>query len=111
MVEKLEVFDPLTGRKLWETEGSTEETVVTAASDGQRVFIALEPTQIKSVNNRGTFDPNDPSIVREDGPEYGAQRTSPNRDALGRFKSERMMHGDYTRKTMEIAEQIGRAHV
>jgi hypothetical protein len=27
-----------------------------------------------------------------------------NRDALGRFKSERMMHGDYTRKTMEIAE-------
>ncbi|MBI5770754.1 MAG: PQQ-binding-like beta-propeller repeat protein [Verrucomicrobia bacterium] len=33
-------FDPLTGKKLWETEGSTEETVVTAASDGQRVFIS-----------------------------------------------------------------------
>ncbi len=33
-------FDPLTGRKIWETAGSTEETVVTAASDGQRVFIS-----------------------------------------------------------------------
>ena len=33
-------FDPLTGRKMWETAGSTEETVVTAASDGQRVFIS-----------------------------------------------------------------------
>lgn len=33
-------FDPLTGRKLWEMEGSTEETVVTAATDGQRVFVS-----------------------------------------------------------------------
>ncbi|MSU22564.1 MAG: serine/threonine protein kinase [Opitutus sp.] len=33
-------FDPLTGQKLWETAGSTEETVVTAASDGRRVFIS-----------------------------------------------------------------------
>lgn len=32
-------FDPLTGRKLWEIEGSTEETVVTAVTDGQRIFI------------------------------------------------------------------------
>ena len=49
--------------------------------------VAFRPEQIKSaIGNRGTFDPNDPSIVREDGPEYGAQRTSPNRDALGRFK-------------------------
>jgi outer membrane protein assembly factor BamB len=32
-------FDPLTGRKLWEIEGSTEETVVTAVTDGQRVFV------------------------------------------------------------------------
>jgi len=31
-------FDPLTGKKLWEFEGSTEETVVTAATDGQRIF-------------------------------------------------------------------------
>lgn len=32
--------DPLTGKKLWEMEGSTEETVVTAATDGQRVFFS-----------------------------------------------------------------------
>ncbi len=32
-------FDPLTGKKLWEFEGSTEETVVTAATDGRRIFV------------------------------------------------------------------------
>ena len=32
-------FDPGTGRKLWEIEGSTEETVTTAVTDGQRVFV------------------------------------------------------------------------
>lgn len=31
-------FEPLTGKKLWEIEGSTEETVVTVVSDGRRVF-------------------------------------------------------------------------
>ncbi|MBL9199105.1 MAG: PQQ-binding-like beta-propeller repeat protein [Opitutaceae bacterium] len=33
-------FDPLTGKKLWEFEGSTEETVVTAVTDGQRIFVS-----------------------------------------------------------------------
>lgn len=28
-----------------------------------RVYVAFSPTQIKSVNNRGTFDPNDPRIL------------------------------------------------
>jgi hypothetical protein len=27
-------------------------------------YIALDPTQIKSVNNRGTFDPKDPNILK-----------------------------------------------
>jgi len=31
-------FDPLTGKKLWEVEGSTEECVVTMVTDGERVF-------------------------------------------------------------------------
>ena len=31
-------FDPSTGHKLWEVNGSTEECVVTAVSDGERVF-------------------------------------------------------------------------
>jgi outer membrane protein assembly factor BamB len=31
-------LDPLTGKKLWELNGSTEECVVTAVTDGERVF-------------------------------------------------------------------------
>ena len=31
-------FDPLTGKKLWEVDGSTEECVVTMVTDGERVF-------------------------------------------------------------------------
>jgi outer membrane protein assembly factor BamB len=31
-------LDPATGRKLWEIDGSTEECVTTAASDGVRIF-------------------------------------------------------------------------
>ena len=37
--KKVESFDPLTGRKLWSFDGSTEETVVTAVTDGARVFL------------------------------------------------------------------------
>lgn len=33
-------FDPASGRKLWEIAGSTEETVVTAVTDGQRIFVS-----------------------------------------------------------------------
>ena len=32
-------YEPLTGKKLWELEGSTEETVVTAVTDGSRIFV------------------------------------------------------------------------
>lgn len=33
-------YDPVSGRKLWEIEGSTEETVTTAVTDGKRVFVS-----------------------------------------------------------------------
>jgi outer membrane protein assembly factor BamB len=33
-------FDPLTGKKLWEVEASTEECVTTAVTDGRRVFVS-----------------------------------------------------------------------
>jgi outer membrane protein assembly factor BamB len=33
-------FDPRSGQKLWEIAGSTEETVVTAVTDGRRVFVS-----------------------------------------------------------------------
>ena len=32
-------YDPVSGKKLWEIEGSTEETVVTAVTDGSRIFV------------------------------------------------------------------------
>jgi outer membrane protein assembly factor BamB len=35
----VESFDPLTGKKLWSIDGSTEETVVTAVTDGSRIFV------------------------------------------------------------------------
>jgi outer membrane protein assembly factor BamB len=36
---KVESFDPLTGKKLWSIDGATEETVVTAVTDGSRIFV------------------------------------------------------------------------
>lgn len=33
-------LDPLTGRKIWEVEGATEECVTTAVTDGRRVFVS-----------------------------------------------------------------------
>ncbi len=33
-------FDPLSGRKLWEVDGSTEECVTTAVTDGERIFVS-----------------------------------------------------------------------
>ncbi len=33
-------LDPLTGQKLWEIAGSTEECVTTAVTDGRRVFVS-----------------------------------------------------------------------
>jgi len=32
-----------------------------------KTYIAFDSTQVKSVHNRGTFDPNDPRIMRQDG--------------------------------------------
>jgi len=37
-VNLLTSLDPLTGKKLWEIDGSTEECVVTMVTDGERVF-------------------------------------------------------------------------
>ncbi len=33
-------LDPTTGKKLWEVDGSTEECVVTAVTDGTRIFVS-----------------------------------------------------------------------
>ena len=33
-------LDPMTGKVLWETKGSTQETVTSSVTDGERVFIS-----------------------------------------------------------------------
>jgi len=38
--EKVMSIDPLTGKILWETKGSTQETVSSSVTDGERVFIS-----------------------------------------------------------------------
>jgi hypothetical protein len=43
--------------------------VVMEFSDGHVELMAFEPSQIKSVFNRGTFDPSDPNILHQSAPE------------------------------------------
>jgi len=38
--EKVMSIDPLTGKVLWEAKGSTQETVTSSVTDGERVFIS-----------------------------------------------------------------------
>lgn len=40
---------------------------VSNSTTGTKEIVAFKPTQIKSVNNRGTFDPNDPRIMHQNG--------------------------------------------
>ena len=42
---------------------------IIGSNPADRIYVAFRPEQIKSVNNRGTFDPNDPRILN--------QRTTP----------------------------------
>lgn len=44
---------------------SAYDGIIIKGSDGAN-FIVFEPTQIKSVNNRGAFDPSDPRILYQD---------------------------------------------
>lgn len=46
---------------------------------GQKSWIAFDPTQIKSVHNRGTFDPADPRILFDNEAAYGAAQRSARR--------------------------------
>jgi hypothetical protein len=57
--------------------------IKSVAPDGYRTatFVAFEPEQIKSaIGNRGTFDPNDPNILRQQQSPVGA--TGPQRPAV-----------------------------
>ncbi|MGV8131612.1 MAG: LPD38 domain-containing protein [Candidatus Pacearchaeota archaeon] len=45
----------------------------------EKLIIAFEPNQIKSIFNEGTFDPNNPSIVKEEKAEYGNKKPDLNK--------------------------------
>lgn len=48
-------------------DGIKSEGYDNKGSEGGTIYVAWFPEQIKSVNNRGTFDPNDPRILHQDG--------------------------------------------
>lgn len=65
--DTMEVKDAV---KLWVAEQEQEGYDGIALDDeefGGMSYVAFSPTQIKSVNNQGTFDPNDPRILYQDG--------------------------------------------
>lgn len=61
-------------------------------------YVALYPEQIKSVNNRGTFDPNNPNIMYQSGNPYGSEfdinlRRNGIEEGSGVIKGERLVKG------------------
>ena len=54
--EKVMSIDPLTGDVLWETQGSTQETVTSSVTDGERVFISggWPKNHVHAVESDGT---------------------------------------------------------
>lgn len=46
--------------------GEYDGVVIRNTADEGDIYVPLDPTQIKSVNNRGTFDPQDPNILYQD---------------------------------------------
>ena len=76
-------FEPLTGKKLWEVEGSTEETVVTAVTDGSRIFLgggypkshtmAMEADGSGKIAWQNTSRSYVPSMLVKDGYVYAVQ--------------------------------------
>jgi len=66
LVDGIQSYDPAI------ESASITEALMAAGYDGvvagnYNEVVAFDPAQIKSVNNRGTFDPNDPNILRQGG--------------------------------------------
>lgn len=71
-----------------DADGAIFRDTTSSGGYGGVAYVVRRSNQIKSaIGNQGTFDPNNPSIVREEGAEYSPEPPqNPNRDALGRFK-------------------------
>ena len=73
-------LDPVSGKKLWELDGSTEECVVTAVTDGKRVFVsggypknhtvAIEGDGSRRVSWQNTARVYVPSMIQKEGHLY-----------------------------------------
>lgn len=46
--------------------GEFDGVIIENTEDEGTIYVALRPEQIKSTDNRGTFDPNDPDILKQD---------------------------------------------
>lgn len=55
--------------------GPTAKFSTDASREPATIYVAFSPTQIKSINNRGTFDPNDARILYQGGVEAYERRT------------------------------------
>ena len=68
-------------------DGVIFENIIDEGPHGQgygwdnKVYVAFSPTQIKSVNNRGTFDPSDPRILYQEQGSTSKEQRQPSRAA------------------------------
>ena len=58
-------YDMHHGELTREAELSGNDGIVIKGTSGDNLYVAFSPTQIKSVNNRGTFDPSNPNIYKQ----------------------------------------------
>lgn len=47
-------------------ENRGSDGIIIKADSGENLYVAFEPTQIKSIDNQGTFDPGNPNILMQD---------------------------------------------
>ena len=58
-------YDMHHGELTREAELSGNDGIVIKGTSGDNLYVAFAPTQSKSVNNRGTFDPSNPNIYKQ----------------------------------------------
>lgn len=62
---------------------NNDGAIVSSAQSSHQMVVAFEPTQIKSVDNVGSFDPADPRILRQDRRQgFGRRADDPNARAV-----------------------------
>lgn len=63
--ELIQIYDDYAADIIYNAEKKGNDGIIfTDPNDGYTLAVAFEPTQIKSVNNQGTFDPTNPNIYK-----------------------------------------------